>query len=373
MKDEQGRMEGPVFRQDCCRVLPATCSFYRREIIMKRRLLLALSVSVMLAFPACAQETEIVQTEEEAQQAASLVMEEETIGAVLDALGDETLRSTRQFFQDGGVIEEGYQGDAGSGLQKMLVGFGRGISIDGAVGAKTMEALHQVQESFGLEATGSVDLNTYDTLLPLLLLTKGEGDTDIDLAGFYDAAGGPGYYDYLKGCALLAGEKYYSAMEAFENSSYGDSQERAASCAQELPESGEIWRNPDIPGSDASLTFKVNSGDESKGMCFQMYNLEDQLVAVLFGRGSGSAITYVPVGTYHIKDGVGYDWYGVNETFGPYGYYEYLTFSEDPATRFDAYLDYGQYTLEINVSQIEEGATSVGSSSVGWNDSVPEF
>ena len=53
-----------------------------------------------------------------------------------------------------------------------------------------------------------------------------------------------------------------------------------------------------------------------------MYNLDDDLVAVVFVRGAGSASASVPVGTYHIRDGSGTEWYGLNETFGPYGTYE---------------------------------------------------
>lgn len=335
---------------------------------MKKQWLLAVGISMMLVFPAYAQETETVQAQAETE-AETAGMDEESLEKNLDALGQETFRSTRQFFKDGGVISSGYKGDAGSGLQQMLVDFGCDIAIDGAVGAKTMEALHHVQESFGLPVTDEVNLAQFDTMLPLLLLTKGDVDTDVDLYDYFEEAGGSGYYDYLQGCALMAQGKYYSAKEAFENSSYGDSQEKAEACVQEMPSNGEIWRNPDIPGSDSSLTFIVNSEDDTKGMCFQMYNSDNQLVSVLFIKGNGSAITYVPTGTYHIKDGVGYEWYGTTETFGPYGYYEYLTFSEDEDTMFDAYLDYGQYELAINVSEIEEGATSVGASSVGWDES----
>ena len=337
---------------------------------MKKQLLLALGMAVMLAFPICAQETET--TPAETEQVTVPGMSEEEIGKVLDALGNEAFRTTRQFLKDGGEIASGYKGDAGSGLQQMLVDFGCGISVDGAVGAKTMEALHQVQESFGLPVTEKIDLAQFDAMLPLLLLTKEDVETDIDLYGYFEENGGSGYYDYLKGCALMAQGKYYSAIEAFEYCSYGDSQEKAAACIQDLPESGELWRNPDIPGSDSGLTFTVNGSDDSRGMCFQMYNTDDQLISVVFVRGTGSATTYVPVGTYHIKDGSGSEWYGINETFGPYGYYEYLTFSEDPDVRFDANLDYGSYELSINVSEIEEGATSVGSSSVGWNDSYAD-
>lgn len=137
---------------------------------------------------------------------------------------------------------------------------------------------------------------------------------------------------------------------------------------QELPQSGELWRNSEIPGIDVGLTIKVNSSDDSKSMCFMIYNIDKQLVAVLFVRGNDSVTTYLPVGTYHIKDGTGDEWHGVKETFGPSGYYEYLTFREDEDTKYDAYLDYGSYELSINVDQISEGATAVGSNSVGWDE-----
>ena len=342
---------------------------------MKKHVLLVLGLAMMLTVPVCAQETEevnpdtaLTETESEMAEEKSMTMDKKTVKKLMADLGDSALRTTRKFLKKGGVIESGYKGDAGSGLQQMLVDFGCDITIDGAVGAKTMEALHQVQERFGIEPTDKVDLAAFDTLIPLLLITKGTESSEVDLQEFYDSVGGDGYFNYLKGCALAGVGKYYSAMEAFQNSSYEDSEERVASCVQELPGSGELWRNPNIPGSDSGLTFTVNGSDDSRGMCFQMYNLEDDLVSVVFVRGTGSATTYVPVGTYHIRDGSGTEWYGLNETFGPYGYYEYLTFSEDDATRFDANLDYGSYELAINVSEISEGATSVGSSSVGWND-----
>ena len=343
---------------------------------MKKWMLMVLGLTLMAAAPVCAQETEAGAPAAETEAAAvdmtavrgPMTMDRESVWKIMNYLGDGELRTTRKFLKDGGVIEGGYKGEAGNGLQKLLVELGCDITVDGSVGAKTIEALHQVQERFGIEPTDKVDLDVYDTLIPLLLISRGEECDEVDLQGFYDSSKGDGFYEYLKGCALAGAGRYYSAMEAFENSSYGDSQERAAACMQELPGSGEIWRNPNIPGSDSSLTFTVNGSDDSKGMCFQMFNMDDEMVSEVFVRGSGSATTYVPVGTYHIRDGSGTEWYGREEMFGPYGYYEYLTFSEDENTRFDAVLDYGSYELAINVSEIADGATSVGSSSVGWND-----
>ena len=339
----------------------------------KRWVVWVLAAILVMSGSVYAQETEAVQAQEaetaqaqETEAEGMILMDEAQIGQILDALGNDSIRNTRQYLAEGGTIAEGYRGDAGSGLQQVLVDFGCGISIDGAVGAKTLEALHQVEAAFGLPETNEVDQTLYETLLPLDLLTKGEADAD--LLEYFEKTGGPGYSDYLSACALAAQGKYYSAREAFESCSYADSSERAQNCVQEFPQSGEIWRNPDIPGSDTSLTFKVHTSDESKGRCFKMFNLDDQVVAIAFVRGSESATVHVPAGTYHMMDGTGYEWYGSEETFGPMGYYEYLTFSEDPDTQYDAWLDYGAYELEINATQLAEGASSVGTSSVGWND-----
>ena len=69
-----------------------------------------------------------------------------------------------------------------------------------------------------------------------------------------------------------------------------------------------------------------------------------------------------------------YEWAGVKNP--PYKVksvknenYEYLTFSEEEDVQYDAVLENGQYELAINVSEIEEGATSVGAANVGWEDS----
>lgn len=343
---------------------------------MKKRWLSVLIVLVLLASPVLAEDAadssaaETVAAADNAPQLTSAEM----MGRVLDALGDEQYRKTYEYLESGETIAEGYQGDAGMGLQKMLVAFGRDIAMDGTVNAETMEALHQAESVFGLEPTDQVDLKLYEVLLPLVLLTR-EGDEaeqigDPELEAYYNEAGRDGYYDYLKACVLEAQGKYYSAKAAFEACSYEGSAERAQSCVQPFPESGEIWRNPDIPGEDSSLTFIVKDMDDSQGMCFRMYNEEDQLVSVVFVMGNSSATAIVPTGTYHIMESSGAEWYGLSERFGPDGYYGYLTFSEDPETMYDAFLDYGQYELAINVEEIEEGATGVGSTDVGWDDDV---
>ena len=342
---------------------------------MKRYFFSILLLCVLFVSSVCAEDAVELVPEQlpESTPAVSAVPNEEMIEQILVLLVNDDYRNTRQLIKNGEVVGSGYRGDAGAGVQQLLVDFGRTLSVDGVVGDKTIGALHEVQEGFGLPTTDNVDLTEFDRLLPLLFIKKDETTASSMLHDFYEEAGGEGYFDYLKACVLYVDGRYYSAKEAFENNTYGDSAQRAAACMPEWPANGEIWHNPDIGGSDTSLTFTVNSIDENKGMCFQMFTTDDRSVAAAFVTGSGSATVYIPAGTYRIRDCTGYEWYGVKDTFGPYGYYEYLTFSEDEATKYDAYLDYGgQYELSINVAEVAEGATSVGSTGVGW-DSAGAF
>ena len=351
-----------------------------------------------------------VQTEDvqnDSVQPGSVVPDQTVIRRVLDTLGKEEYRKTFEFLADGAVITEGYKGEAGRGLQQVLVDLGCEIAVDGAVGAKTMEALHHTEAVFGFDPSDQIDLELYSRLLPLAFLAvedaeageeetvpaaedaeTGEeetapaaGDAEAgeedetgrisreELQEEYDKAGGAGYSDYLQACLLAAQGRYYSAREMFEKSGYGDSAERAASCAEPLPETGEIRHHPDIQGSDVSLTFTVHTTDESRGTCFKVFNPDGEEICTVLVRGGDSATVHVPAGTYRIMDGTGYEWYGSTETFGPDGKYAWLTFSEDENSRYDAVLDYGAYELEVNVAQLEDGAVSVGTSGVGWDES----
>ena len=336
---------------------------------MKKSNVLILACCVLLGSATYAEETPEPASEQISEAAAEAAApDEEMIAQVLDALESDTYRNTRELLKGGEVVGSGYRGDAGSGVQQMLVDFGQNITVDGIVGDQTIGALHAVQEGFGLPTTDTVDLAEFDKLLPLLYITKGDEQAATLLYDYYDETGGSGYYDYLKGCALLVDGKTYQAKEAFENSGYGAYEERAAACALEFPSDGEIWHNSELGGSDTSLTFAVNSSDDSQGMCFQMFTEDGRSAAALFITGSGTATTYLPVGTYRIRDGSGHEWYGYKDMFGPEGSYEYMTFSDaDDDSKYDVYLDYGSYQLTINVSEIEEGADSVGSTRTGWD------
>ena len=76
-------------------------------------------------------------------------------------------------------------------------------------------------------------------------------------------------------------------------------------------------------------------------------------------------------GYYEIRDGVGYNWYGIKEAFGGDGSYETMTFDENGTKR--VFLQsYYEYTLSINVSLIDHTGDDVYSESIDWQKFVEE-
>ncbi len=305
-------------------------------------------------------------------ESAGLLFEaDETLcGQILDALQSDQYRAAYEAIAGGETIESGSKGDTAQAVQQLLVDLGCGIDVDGSVGPKTIGALNEVQEAFGLKATESVDADLFIQLLGMRLISKDEDAADELLSSAIgEQSEDPGYYSYMKGCAFQRAGRFYKAMEAYEESGYKDSAVRAASCRQDFPESGEIWRNGRVSGTDMILHITVNSGSEDSGMCFHIYTDDAQLASVLFMRGSGTVTTSLPGGTYRIKDGSGRQWYGTTDAFGRDGYYEFMSFNEE-AEGIDQYrvpLESGhEYTITINVSDLEEGASQIASDSTDW-------
>ena len=204
-----------------------------------------------------------------------------------------------------------------------------------------------------------------------------EADVLWDLQNFYEESEGPGYYTYLQGCAYALQGRYYAAKEIFETCDYKDSAARAESCVQEWPGTGEVWHNPNVGGSDVSLTFTVNSTGAAKGTCFYMYTDTGVMTSAVLVTGSDSATTYVPAGTYRIKAGAGDEWYGKTDAFGREGVYQFMSFGDeedmenyDPSARYKAELQPGSYELTINASEVSEDSTGVGETDVDWDSWV---
>ena len=286
---------------------------------------------------------------------------------ILTVLNNGIYSDTLAALQGGEVISYGAVSQTAAGLQQTLVDFGCDIAVDGSAGPGTFAALNSVLESFGMEQTDAVDAPLYAELLKLLLIGSNEPAARSLLADQYGEGKDGGEFDYLRGCALYAQGRYYSAKEAFEYSQYKDYQERAAACVQPWPGNGELWHNSSYYSQSMYLSFQINSYDESIGRYFKVFAEDGTLAACLFITGSGTVSTSLPGGIYKIMDATGDTWYGTSEAFGPDGYYEYMVFDEVEGDRYLTILDAGyEWTISVNVTE-NTGGTGVGSESFDWD------
>lgn len=183
------------------------------------------------------------------------------------------------------------------------------------------------------------------------------------LADYADKAANPnGYQDrYDAAMALFNDGKYYSARQEFIESKYGDWKEMAAKCIRRRPSTGELWHDPNIWVKDMYLTFRIDQPDDTS--IFIRLFKDDKPVSYLFVAGPGEVTAQLPGnGYYTVKDGIGTEWYGEKEAFGPDGSYETMTFDETGAEK--VYLQsYYEYTISINIGG---GGTGVGSKDEDW-------
>ncbi len=185
------------------------------------------------------------------------------------------------------------------------------------------------------------------------------------LSEYADKTANPnGYQDrYDAAMALFNDGKYYSARQEFIESKYGDWKEMAEKCIRNRPSTGELWHDPAIWVKDMSLTFRIDQPEDTS--IFLRLFKDGKPVSYVFVAGAGEATVQLPGnGYYKIKDGIGTEWYGEKEAFGPDGSYETMTF--DDAGTEQVYLQsYYEYTLSIN---IEGGGTGVGSKDETWDN-----
>ena len=106
-------------------------------------------------------------------------------------------------------------------------------------------------------------------------------------------------------------------------------------------------------------------------MLIRIYK-NDAPVSYLFIAGSDTVTVRLPGnGYYVVKDGVGYDWYGIKEAFGREGSYETMTFDENGTESVYLKSNYA-YTLSINVSTPDPKGDDVYSEPENWDDFVEE-
>ena len=281
---------------------------------------------------------------------------------VLSELGNSVYRETYDALSGGETVAMGAWGTTAKGVQQTLIDFGQKLSADGQAGGKTFDALHAVQDAFGMARTDKVDGAAYEALLlRLLVLREMEEDEYSVTDKICSLPGEPVDYDecsYMMACADYLKGNYYKARERFEDCYWGDAEERAEKCVQPWPSTGQIWKDNSL-GAGTQLTVKVN-GEPDVGMHVKIYQENGNLAAMLFIGGSGSASTWLPGGTYVIKDGTGRDWYGQEDSFGYYGDYEVMTFDDYGTTEVDLQAGYS-YTITINVQNASPDASNVGS------------
>ena len=288
---------------------------------------------------------------------------------VLNQLGNSLYRETYEALAGGETVSMGGWGTAAKGLQQTLIDLGQKLSADGQAGGKTFEALHIVQDSFGMDRTDKVDSEAYSHLLLRLLVLKEMDEDEYGVTDkLCDLPGEPIDYDecsYMMACADYLKGNYYKAKERFESCYWGDAEERAEKCAQPWPSNGQIWKDSNL-GAGTQLTITVN-GEPDVGMHVKIYTESGKLAAMLFVGGSGSASTWLPGGTYTIKDGTGRDWYGQEDSFGYYGNYEVMTFDDYGTTEVELKAGYS-YTITINVQNASPDASNVGSMYDSYDD-----
>lgn len=210
---------------------------------------------------------------------------------ILAALNDPLISATYDHLKQGGTIQKGDKREELKGLQQLLNLLGGDLTVDGSIGAMSMEALNKAQLALGLDATGSVTLKEY-------------GD-------------------------LLLGTVIAQPSE------------------QRWPEDGEVFRNDDYSNTDSRLIIQANR-ESGQASYVKLYAQNGQLVSAVFIAGAGSAEIRLPGGTYVIKVGVGVRWYGPDQAFGMGGdsFYSRLTFDggADTAT----FAAGRQYTLKLS-------------------------
>ena len=171
--------------------------------------------------------------------------------------------------------------------------------------------------------------------------------------------------EYDRASALFAEGKYYSAKEAFENSSYGDWKERAEACVQPMPETGEIWHDENMTSDQMRLDFDVNETNENVGRYIAVYTEDKELVETVFVKGTGTVETWLPGGNYYVKDASGTEWYGETELFGRDGEYETMVFDEVDGDRYLTVLEEG-YAWAITINTATGEGQGVGSEQNEW-------
>ena len=170
---------------------------------------------------------------------------------------------------------------------------------------------------------------------------------------------------YNRAVSLYESQKYYDAYDLFIQSQYEDWEARANKCIRRWPrQNGELWRDKSQWLVDTRITFDVEQPDDS-AIFLRIYKDKEPMSYVFIGGTDKVTIGVPGNGTYMIMDGVGSDWFGPDDAFGPNGAYETMTFGkyEEETYYFEARYE---YTITINIKDAK--GEDIGSDPVEWED-----
>ena len=187
-------------------------------------------------------------------------------------------------------------------------------------------------------------------------------------SGTSENQGDPNLYDRAK--TFFENKKYYSAYKLFLQSRYNDWEKMAQKCIRRWPQNGEIFRDASEWLRDTQLTFKVDQPEDT-AVLIRVYKIDNKTkaekpVSYVFIGGSDAVTISLPGNTtYRIRDGVGSDWFGPEDSFGEDGAYETMTFGdyeeEETTIHLEQRLD---YMITINVENVI--GERVGSEDLDW-------
>lgn len=182
-----------------------------------------------------------------------------------------------------------------------------------------------------------------------------------DTEHFPNAAAHMTYCDnkqkYDAAAAKLNNKEYYAAYTAFSAlGSFEDAHQKAESCKQKFPSTGEHHRNKKYSSKAVSLTIVPPSNGQYNYL--KLYKGSDLVTCVALGKNQKATVR-IPVGSYTIKDAYSTGaWFGDKDMFGDTGTYLKLTNGSKDTFKLEANMI---YTLTLRSSKAK--GDSVGSRS----------
>lgn len=120
---------------------------------------------------------------------------------------------------------------------------------------------------------------------------------------------------YLAARELEKAGSYFQAREKYLQSQWEDWRQRVIACKKSMPKTGVLWRNQNVKGAQATLTFQMKNAPKNNGFLARIYK-GDTEAAEVFIQGNGKASVKLPAGKYRINTGMGRQWFGRKDAFG---------------------------------------------------------